>query len=337
MKTLLQVVAAAVSATFLSCGTVHAESPIVIKFSHVVSNDTPKGQGAVKFKELAEKYTQGRVRVDVFANSSLYKDNEEMEALQLGAVQILAPSASKFGPMGITEFEAFDLPYLFRNLNEVHKVMAGPIGAELNERLKTKGIMRLANWDNGFKLMSANRPLRLPDDMRGLKVRIKSPKVLDAQMRQLGALPQVMAFSEVYQAMETGVVDGAENTPANMLTQKFDEVQKYTTITDHGFDDYVVITNVKFWTGLPPDVRAALEKAMAEATDFVNERARRIDEEAIAQMKKSGKTTFIDLTPAQREAWERALLPVRAAVRQRIGGEFLDRLDAAVKAARAPS
>lgn len=334
MKTFLKTIALAALAASLFHTPARAEDPIVIKFSHVVSTDTPKGQGAEKFKELAEKYTNGRVRVDVFANSQLYKDKEEMEALQLGAVQMLAPSASKFGPLGIREYEAFDLPYLFRNLDEVHKIQSGPIGDELNKKLQARGILRLANWDNGFKLMSANKPLHRPEDMRGLKVRIKSSKVLDAQMRQLSALPQVMAFSEVYQALQTGVVDGAENTPVNMLTQKFDEVQKYTTITNHGFDDYLVITNVHFWAGLPPDIRDALEKAMTETTKFVDDRARQIDEEAIGKMKAAGNTTFIELNAEEKEAWEKALLPVRASVRDRVGGTFLDRLEAAIQAVR---
>ena len=311
-----------------------AADPIVIKFSHVVTPDTPKGQGAEKFRELAEKYTDGRVRVDVFPNSQLYKDKEELEALQLGSVQMLAPSASKFGPLGIKEFEAFDIPFLFHTADELHRVYGGPIGAELNKKLETKGIIRLANWDNGFKVMSANKPLRLPEDMKGLKVRIKSSKVLDAQMRQLGALPQVMAFSEVYQALQTGVVDGTENTPINMLTQKFDEVQKYTTLTNHGFDDYIIITNAKFWTGLPPDIRAQLERAMADATEFVDEKVRQINDEAIARMRESGRTSFISPTAAELASWEQALLPVRAAVRERVGGDFLDRLEAAIQAVR---
>src|SRR5439155_345409 len=179
-----------------------------IKFSHVVSPDTPKGKGAEKFKELAEKYTNGKAKIDVYPNSSLYKDKEEVEALQLGAVQMLAPSLAKFGPLGAREFELFYLPYLFDNYDELHKVTRGPVGASLMKKLEPKGIIGLAYWDNGFKDMSANKPLRKPEDFRGLKMRIQSSKVLDSQMRALGASPQVMAFSEVYQALQTGVVDG---------------------------------------------------------------------------------------------------------------------------------
>ena len=220
-----------------------AQQPIVIKFSHVVTNDTPKGKGALKFKELAEKYTNGKVKVEVYPNSTLYKDKEELEALQLGAVQMLAPSNSKFGPMGVRSFEVFDLPYLLPNKAALRKVTEGPIGKAMLKELEPKGMIGLAYWDNGFKEMSANKPLRMPADYKGLKFRIQSSKVLEAQFRLLGAIPQVMAFSEVYQALQTGVVDGQENTPSNMYTQKMHEVQKYTTLTNHGYIGYVVVVN----------------------------------------------------------------------------------------------
>src|SRR5450830_1704232 len=202
-----------------------AQQPIVIKFSHVVANNTPKGKGAERFKQLAEERTKGRVKVEVYPNSQLYKDKEELEALQLGAVQMLAPSLAKFGPLGVKEFEAFDLPYIFPTKQALYNVTEGPIGKGLLQKLEPKGITGLAYWDNGFKIMSANKPLHMPTDLRGQKMRIQSSKVLDAQMRALGANPQVLAFSEVYQALQTGVVDGTENPPSNMYTQKMHEVQ----------------------------------------------------------------------------------------------------------------
>src|SRR5438270_10067572 len=214
---------AAALAVGLPFAPAFAQSPIVIKFSHVVAENTPKGKGALKFKELAEKATAGKVKVEVYPNSTLYKDNEEMNALQLGSVQMLAPSLAKFGPLGVREFEVFDLPYLFDNYDELHKVTRGPVGASLLKKLEPKGIIGLAYWDNGFKDMSANKPLRKPEDFRGLKMRIQSSKVLDTQMRALGAVPQVMAFSEVYQALQTGVVDGTENPPSNLYTPKMHE------------------------------------------------------------------------------------------------------------------
>jgi C4-dicarboxylate-binding protein DctP len=208
-----------------------AQSPIVIKFSHVVAKETPKGKAAEKFKELAEAATKGRVKIEIYPNSTLYKDKEELEALQLGAVQMLAPSLAKFGPLGVKEFELFDLPYIFPDKAALDRVTDGPVGRELLKKLEPKGIVGLAYWDNGFKVMSANRPLRVPADMKGLKMRIQASKVLDEQMRSLGANPQVMAFSEVYQALQTGVVDGTENPPSNLYTQKMHEVQKHLTVT----------------------------------------------------------------------------------------------------------
>src|SRR5215467_4756249 len=144
-----------------------AQQQIVIKFSHVVANDTPKGKGALKFKELAEKYTDGKVKIEVYPNSSLYKDKEEIEALQLGSVQMLAPSTSKFAPLGVREFEALDLPFIFPDEPTYLRVSKGPVGKGLLSRLEAKGVTGLAFWDNGFHMISANKPLRQPADLQG--------------------------------------------------------------------------------------------------------------------------------------------------------------------------
>ena len=301
-----------------------AQSPIIIKFSHVVSTDTPKGNGALRFKELAEKYTDGKARIEVYPNSQLYKDKEELEALSLGAVQMLAPSLAKFGPLGVREFEVFDLPYIIPTKEALRRVTEGPLGKKLLDKLEPKGIKGLAYWDNGMKIMSANRPLHKPEDFRGLKMRIQSSKVLEAQMRALGAIPQVMAFSEVYQALQTGVVDGTENPPSNMYTQKMHEVQKHATISNHGYLGYAVIVNKKFWEGLPGDVRQGLEKAMAEATTYANEIAQKENDDAIEEMKKSGKTTFYELTAQERAAWQKALDPVHNDMASRVGKDLIE-------------
>jgi len=301
-----------------------AQTPIVIKFSHVVAADTPKGQAAEKFKQLVEARTGGRVRVEVYPNSQLYKDGEEMEALQLGSVQMLAPSMSKFGPMGLPEFELFDLPYIFPDRTGLRKVLDGDIGRDLLKRLESKGIVGLGFWDNGFKVMSANRPLHAVADFKGLKMRIKSSKVLDAQMRALGALPQVMAFSEVYQALQTGVVDGTENSAPNLWTQKFWEVQKYVALSNHGYDGYAVIANRKFWDGLPADVRTTLEGAMREATAFENELSLKENEDAVAKVRATGKCNVYELTPDEQAAWRKALLPVHREMESRIGKPLIE-------------
>jgi C4-dicarboxylate-binding protein DctP len=300
-----------------------AQQPIVIKFSHVVTNETPKGRGAEQFKRLAEERTKGRVKVEVYPNSQLYKDKEEIEALQLGAVQMLAPSLSKFGPLGVREYEVFDLPYLFDDSVELHRVLDGAIGQQLFRKLDSKGIIGLAYWDNGFKQMTANKPLHRPEDFKGLKLRIQSSKVLDSQMRALGANPQVMAFSEVYQGLQTGVVDGTENTPSNIYTQKMHEVQKFLAVSDHGYIGYAVIVNKKFWEGLPPDVRATLEGAMRDATKYANDVAQKENDDALDGIRKSGKTQIITLTKEEKTAWKKALVKVHQESEPRIGKELI--------------
>jgi C4-dicarboxylate-binding protein DctP len=317
-------IAIALLAAALPFGTALAQAPIVIKFSHVVAQDTPKGKGAEYFKKLAEERTKGRVKVEVYPNSQLYKDKEEVEALQLGAVQMLAPSLAKFGPLGVRDFEVFDLPYMFDSYAELHKVTYGPIGASLMKKLEPKGIIGLAYWDNGFKDMSANKPLRKPADFRGLKMRIQSSKVLDSQMRALGAIPQVMAFSEVYQALQTGVVDGTENPPSNLYTQKMHEVQKYLTLSDHGYLGYAVIVNKKFWDGLPPDIRKTLDQAMVDTTKYVNDIAKKENDDALEAVKKSGKTEIITLSPEEKREWKKVLAKVHKENESRIGKELIE-------------
>jgi C4-dicarboxylate-binding protein DctP len=317
-------VAAAAAAVFMTQGTAMAQSPIVIKFSHVVANDTPKGKGALKFKELAEKYTNGKVKVEVYPNSTLYKDKEELEALQLGSVQMLAPSTAKFAPLGVKEFEALDLPWLFKDDDTYAKAMKGPVGQWLFKKLAAKGITGLGYWDNGFHMASANRPLLMPADFQGLKIRISGSKIADQYFREVGAIPQIMAFSEVYQALQTGVVDGCENTPSNYLTQKFHEVQKDITVSNHAHLQYAVIVNTKFWNGLPADIRGELTKAMDEATDYTNSIARKENEDALATIKASGKTTLHYLTPEQKAAWQKAMRPTYTWAKGRVGQEVLD-------------
>ncbi|MCA1516115.1 TRAP transporter substrate-binding protein [Bradyrhizobium sp. NBAIM01] len=333
MRTLA--IAASIAALALGLtGPAAAQSPVIIKFSHVVATDTPKGKGAEKFKELAEKYTGGKVKVEVYPNSTLYKDKEELEALQLGSVQMLAPSNSKFGPLGIREFEVFDLPYILPDLKTLRKVTEGPLGTKLLKLLDAKGITGLAYWDNGFKQMSANKKLITPADYQGVKFRIQSSRVIQAQFKSLGSLPQVMAFSEVYQALQTGVVDGQENTWSNIYTQKMHEVQKYITETNHGYIGYVVIVNKKFWDDLPADIRDPLSKAMKEATEFSNAQSQKENEDALAEIKKSGKSEIIKLTAEQDEAMRKAMEPVYKDAAGRIGQALIDEF---LKEAKSPT
>ena len=296
----------------------------IIKFSHVVATDTPKGKASEFFAKRAAELTKGKVKVEVYANSALYKDKEEMEALQIGAVQMLAPSLAKFGPLGVKEFEIFDFPFIFDDTADLHKVTAGPVGTSLMAKLEPRGIKGLAFWDNGFKSFSANTPIKTPADLKGKKMRIQSSKVLEEEMRSVGAIPQVMAFSEVYQALQTGVVDGTENPISNFYTQKMHEVQKHLSITNHGYLGYAVIVNKKFWDALPTDVRGQLEQAMKEATVYANKIAQEENDASLEGVKKSGKTVVYVPTKEERMAFKKAMLPVHAKMADRVGKETLD-------------
>jgi C4-dicarboxylate-binding protein DctP len=307
-----------------------ASQPIVVKFSHVVTDDTPKGKGAIRFKELAEAKTKGRVKVEIYPNSQLYKDREELEALQLGAVQMLAPSVSKFGPLGVRKFEVFDLPYMFADERSLEHVVEGPVGTGLFKLLEPKGIVGLAYWFNGFKEFTANKPLRKLDDFKGMKIRIQSSKILEGEIKALGAIPQVMAFSEVYTALQQGVVDGEENTPSNKYTQKMHEVQKHMTMSDHGVVMYAVVVNKKFWDGLPPDIRKSLNEAMAESTKYVWDIAKKENDDALARIK-AAKTTEVYVLPAAEKAvWRKAMLPLYQEYEGVVGKDTLESIEKTV-------
>ncbi len=297
--------------------------PIIIKFSHVVAAATPKGKAAEFFAKRAAELTKNKVKVEVYPNSALYKDKEELEALQLGSVQMLAPSLAKFGPLGVKEFEVFDFPFIFDDATDLHKITQGPIGASLLAKLDAKGIVGLSFWDNGFKSFSANTPIKTPADLKGKKMRIQSSKVLEEEMRSVGAMPQVMAFSEVYQALSTGVVDGTENPISNLYTQKMHEVQKYLTLTNHGYLGYAVIVNKKFWEGLPADVRGQLEQAMKESTVYANKIAQEENDTSLEEVKKSGKTVVYVPTKEERMAFKKAMAPVHTKMADRVGADLL--------------
>lgn len=307
-----------------------AAGPIVIKLSHVVTDAAPKGRASLKFKELAEKYTNGAVKVEVYPNSTLYKDAEELEALQLGAVQMLAPSTAKFAPLGVKEYEVLDLPYLFPTQEDYQRVMDGSLGQTLFKKLEGKGIKGLAYWDNGFYVISANKPLIKPDDLRGLKMRISGSKIDEMELRMLGANPQIMAFSELYQALQTGVVDGCENSASNYTTQKLNEVQKNLTTTFHEHLQYSVIANKKFWDGLPADIQSHLTQAMKEATVFNNEISVKENADSLAAIRATGKTDVHDPTPEELKAWKDAMAPMYKDAESRVGKPIIDEALAAV-------
>ena len=300
-----------------------AQQPIVIKFSHVAAPDTPKGQAANEFKRLAEERTKGRVKVEVYPNSQLFKDAEELDGLQLGSVQMLAPVPGKFGPAGIPEFEVFDLPYMFPDLDALQRIYDGPAGATLLKKLEVKNMIGLAFWNNGFRVMSANKPIHVPADMKGLKMRINSSKVNAAIMKSVGAVPQTMAFSEVYQGLQTGVIDGTEGPLSNLYTQKQYEVQKHVTLTYHTISNYVVVVNKPFWEKLPPDIRTILQGAMKDATALNNQNSIKDEQTAIAAIKASGKSEIYTPTPAEKEMWMKAMLPVQDEMASRVKKETI--------------
>lgn len=297
---------------------VSAQTVTVIKFSHVATSDSAKGKAALRFKELVEQASR-RLRVDVYANNQLYKESDELEALQLGAVQILAPSLAKLAQFGVYDFEVFDLPYLFVDQKAVDRVTEGPLGRTLLKKLDSKGMVGLAYWDSGFKIMSANKPLNMPADFAGQKMRIHSSPVLEVQMEALGAIPQMLDGNDVYFALRSGVVNGTESTPASFYSRKLYEVQRHVTISNHGYVGNAVIVNKKFWDALPSELRKVVSDAMRQATLYGNDLAAKENEAALALIKKTKQTTLHTLTSRESEAWQQALLPVREELKTRIG------------------
>ena len=318
------ILAAAVLAAFAFAAPAAAQQPIVIKFSHVVAENTPKGQGAIKFKELAEKKLPGKVQVQVFPSSQLFGDAKELEALLLGDVQFIAPSLSKFDRY-TKKIQLFDLPFLFDDIEAVDRFQSSAKGQELLTSMKNRGLIGLAYWHNGMKQLSTNRDkLTRPDDVKGLKFRIQASDVLEAQFRALGANPQKMAFSEVYQALQTGVVDGQENTWSNIYSQKFHEVQKTIAETNHGVIDYMVVTNAKWWDGLPADVRKGLSEAMTEATAYSNKLAEDINMADKKKIADAGKAKIQPLSKDDVAAWRKSMEPVWKKFEADIGRDLID-------------
>lgn len=309
-------------------GVVHAADPIVIKFSHVVAEHTPKGQGAMLFKQLAEERLGDKVKVEVYPNSSLFGDGKEMEALLLGDVQIIAPSLAKFEHY-TKQLQVFDLPFLFDDMAAVDRFQKGPEGQKLLTSMTDKGITGLAYWHNGLKQLSANKPLREPKDARGLKFRVQASAVLEEQFKAVRANPRKMSFAEVYQGLQTGVVNGAENPYSNIYSQKMHEVQKYITESNHGLLDYMLITNTKFWDGLPADVRVELDKIIAEVTVEVNKQADALNQGDKQRILDAGTTEILTLTPEQRGQWRDAMQPVWKKFEGEIGADLIKAAQAA--------
>ncbi|SHM73328.1 C4-dicarboxylate TRAP substrate-binding protein DctP [Phytopseudomonas punonensis] len=312
-------------------GLAQAADPITIKFSHVVAEHTPKGQGAMLFKKLVEERMAGKVTVQVYPNSSLFGDGKEMEALLLGDVQIIAPSLAKFEHY-TKQIQIFDLPFLFNDINAVDRFQQSPEGKSLLTSMESKGITGLGYWHNGMKQLSANKKLVEPKDARGLKFRVQASAVLDEQFKALRAAPRKMSFAEVYQGLQTGVVNGAENPYSNIYSQKMHEVQKFITESDHGVLDYMVITNTKFWDGLPEDIRTELTAILAEVTVEVNKQAEALNQKDKQRILDAGTTEIVTLTPEQREEWREAMRPVWKKFEGEIGADLIKAAEASNQA-----
>ena len=324
-----RLLSALVASTVLAFAGSAMAAPMIVKFSHVVAEKTPKGQAALKFKELAEKYLPGKVEVQVFPSSQLFGDAKEVEAVLLGDVQFIAPSLSKFDRF-TKKLQVYDLPFMFPSTEVLDKFQSGPQGQALLTEMKDKGLLGLAYWHNGMKELSTNRDqLKRPEDVKGLKFRIQASDVLEAQFKAVGANPQKMAFSEVYQALQTGVVDGQENTWSNIYGQKFFEVQDGATETNHGIIDYLVVASSAWWDKLPADIKAGLSKAMAEATAYGNKIASDLNDEARAKIVEANKAKIQKLSKEDLAAWQKAMAPVWKQFEPGIGADLIKAAQAA--------
>jgi C4-dicarboxylate-binding protein DctP len=305
------------------CDPAPSPEPYVIKFPHVTAPGTPKGQTAERFRELVEARFPGRVRVEVYPSAQLIEARDAVEALGFGEIQLTAEALSiytRFTP----KFQVFDLPFLFQDIDEVERFQRSSAGQELLDALADKGIRGLTFWHNGMKQISGPRPLHLPVDAEGLKFRVMESDVLMAQVEAFGGSPQKMAFSEVYQALQTGTVDAQENTWSNTFSSKFYEVQPYITETNHGYLGYFIATNAEFWDGLPADIRVGLEAILSEVTAWGNARAEEINASARQSIIESGRSEVIEIDAAELAGWRQAMFPVWDEFRDQIGGDLID-------------
>lgn len=319
--------AAAVALTLsVSAGAVAAacdDGEIVIKFSHVTNTDKhPKGIAASLFEQRVNDEMNGKACVEVFPNSTLYDDDKLLEAMLQGDVQMGAPSLSKFEQF-TKLFRLFDLPFVFKNIEAVDEFQMSEAGAAMKESMMRRGLLGLGFWHNGMKQMSANKPLLLPTDAAGLKFRVQPSEVIKAQMEAIGVSPQPMAFSEVYGALQTGVVDGQENTWSNIYGQKFFEVQDGSTETNHGVLDYMVVVSTDWWDSLPEDVRRQLATIMDEVTTERNAAVAQVDADARQAILDAG-AVIRELDGEQRQAWVDAMKPVWTEFVADVGQENID-------------
>lgn len=323
-----KLVIGAVAAAVLATSGVAAE--YTLKFSHVVSDNTPKGKAANYFEKRLEELSGGKIDVQVYPSSQLYNDDAVIKALRLDSVQMAAPSFSKFGKI-VPQLALFDMPFLFKDTDHLHRVQDSEVGQKLKDLITAKGIVALDFWDAGFKQFSSSKkPLIEPKDAEGQKFRIMSSKVLEAQIKAVGGNPQMLPFSEVYSGLQQGVIDAAENPISNIYTKKFHEVQTSLTMSDHGYLGYLVVMSNKFWKSLPADLQANVKQALKEATEKEREYAVELDKIQLDEIKQyakdSGRLEIITLTPEQKDAWRKAMQPVYhdKEIIEEIGQDLID-------------
>lgn len=309
----------------------YAADPILIRFSHVVGPNTPKGRGADMFKQRVEERLAGKVRVEVYPRSQKFNDDQVMLALLFGDVEMAAPSLAKFRSYG-KSIQVFDLPFLFRDVEHLHRFQNSETGQGLLDAMVPRGIKGLAYWDNGMRVISANKPLRVPADAEGLVFRIEPSSVFQEQYARIGVVGIPMPFKRVTDAILEGLVKGQENAWSNIYSRKIHELHKYFTEIQHSFLGYMVVTNFDFWDGLPSDIRASLEEILAEVTVEVNRLARDQAEGDRRKVIETGEVQII--TPSSEEValWREAMMPVWKQFDGEIGKEVID---AAVEAGEA--
>ncbi len=317
----------------LCCGLslAQAAEPLLLKFSHVVPAETPKGKAIVYFKRMVERRSNGLIQIEIHPNGELFREDGEFAALQSGTVHMLAPSLDRFASLGFKEFDLFDLPFVFPDKAALYTVTDGAVGKKLLAQLETQGILGLAYWDSGFKQISATKPVRQIGDLRGLKLRVQPSKILEAQMKMAGAVPQPLGLAEMYPALLQGKADGAEYPLANFCAQNLQEIQPYLTISNHGYLGYAVVTNKAFWQALPKADRQLLDTALAETTMYERQLAQREHDLCLKSLQASGKLKIVTLSAAERQQWKKTLAPVQQKMASYIGATWLKQVSAATR------
>lgn len=324
--TLALLLLAACSPAAIDNEQVSEKDKIVIRFSHVVGEDTPKGQAVRMFAKLMKERTNGKVEVQVFSNSSLYKDSEELDALHQGRVQMIAPALSKLSNV-VPELGIFDLPYLYPDLEGYHKVFDGKIGSVLSDSVAKHNMVPLGYWDSGLKQFTTNlRPIHKPADLAGSSMRIMPSTILDQQFNLLQVKAVQTDFNDVYTALEQGRIQGQENTISNIYSKKFYQVQRYMTLSDHGYLGYLVLIDQKFWNRLPADIRTTMRDTMDEVTRWQRQQSIKIEQDKLKEIEKCNCIQISKLSAADKAEWRKYFQPLYSDMEKRLGSDLFREL-----------